>query len=768
MRDFIFKQKVFLISFVAILVISIGSFIFPGKFHLIKRLDTISSNSNPLIRHFSPTWRSIKKITGIPFLIVGALHPNQLSTYEIRLSKNDRLHLLENLPNFPHETKLFEKFKNPVKADFRYGGYTTKDAKIRYRGLTSAHWNALKKSLQINLPKNNPLGDQTTLRFFLPEDRGWAQIFLWSAIQKKLGLITLDVKPAWLTVNAKSMGLYTLSEGFEETLLEKNKRVKNSIFSDLNEKTRPDNYDLFMPGGIKLWYDRFSIMSSPVEFSPLRYLLFLTAETPDTIFKKEIESVLNMDYFLRWTFFALLSGNFHPGNNQENMNLYFNPAIGKFEPISLDANITPLNSPIDLSPPHMPINRLVNRILFQDEFRVRLEKIAGIYVNNQTNIAEDLATYDAAAAAILPAIFRDTQKLPTSWSAWRDIQNNRKLFQQNVSTIQTMIKKGEFRFRYAKETYPLTAHTLPYVDEFASFRAISASRNEFLAAYPQFVAGAHPQTIILLPGTHTFSRNIIIPRNLHLIIRENATLLFAPNISFVSYGPVIARGYAEAPIVMRPLIANTSWGVFALINTNGKNVFTHTHIQGGKDATINGIYFSGMLSAHNADLEFHYGTVENAGADDGIHILSGEAIITDSLFHNNSSDGIDIDFAEGESFFERNLFTATGGDAMDLSFSKIKIRENTVRKCGDKGISAGEASTPLIEHNTIEGCVYGIAVKDRSEATIANNILENNETAIGLYRKKPHFIYGGVALLKENIFNGNDQNMSVDTYSSIK
>ena len=220
--------------------------------------------------------------------------------------------------------------------------------------------------------------------------------------------------------------------------------------------------------------------------------------------------------------------------------------------------------------------------------------------------------------------------------------------------------------------------------------------------------------------------------------------------------------------MIRSLLANEPWGVFAIVNAPQKSALSHVSLRGGKDATINGIYFSGMLSAHNADLEFRHGAIENALADDGIHILSGKTIVADTIFRGNSADGVDIDFAEGESLFERNLFIATGGDAMDLSFSKIVVRDNTVEICGDKGVSIGEASRPLIEKNKIKNCVYGISVKDRSEATIANNILENNETAIGLYRKKPHFINGGTAMLSDNQLINNRADIITDAYSRIK
>lgn len=739
----------------------LGVFTAARKTNLIDRLDIISSNPNPLIRHFSPTWRSLKKIIDIPYLLAGAVgKKDSLPRYEIELTKNDLSNLLLNLPSYPEENRLYESYKQDVKGTFRFGDYKTTDAKIRYRGVSPNHWNALKKSFQVNLPEDQPLGERTTLRFFIGEDKGWVKGFLWNHLAEKLNLMSPKMEAVELVINKKPMGVYMLVEGWEESFLERSKRSLGRLFSNKNLPiTKPD---LFLPESAFQWYDRFEEERAGETFPELRYFLSLIASAPDEVFEKEIENILDIDIFLRWTLATILSGNFHQGNTA-NLNFYFNPATGKFEPIFFDASPTKLGDAIEVKD-----NRLVNRVLKNERYRNTLETITKEYVSDSRNLADDLASYDAVAANILPAIWRDTAKLPTSWEAWRTIQRDRAFYKHNVLALRSMFEKnGGLNFAFADETYPFSSYN-SLGDDFTSFRAIGSSRNEFLSQNPQFAAGQKPDTIILLPGAHIFSQMVIIPKNLHLIIRENTELYFAPDVSLISYSPVAAMGDAAQPISLKPLIKNKPWGVFALINTDKKNVFAHTRIQGGKDATINGVYFSGMLSAHNADLEFRHGIVENAGADDGIHVLSGEAIVTDTLFRNNSSDGIDIDLARRESLFERNLFTATGGDAMDLSFSNIAVRENTVRVCGDKGISVGEASTPLIEHNTIKGCAYGIAVKDRSRATITKNIFENNEIAIGLYRKKPHFVEGGIATLIENEFITNKEDISIDEYSKIK
>src|SRR3989338_3835411 len=735
------------------------------------RLDIISYNPNPLVRHFAPAWRSLKKVIDIPYVIASMLYGGgQLPVYEIYTSRNDRSNLLNNLPDYPDESRLYEESKKTVKAEFRHNNYVTTDAKIRYRGKTSPHWSAVKKSWQVGLPAETPLDGRTAYRFMLPDDKGCVQPYLWAYLADRLNLMTPDVKPARVVLNNSDMGVYILLEGWEESFLENRRKPFGPIFAERDmppDKENPAHNDLLRPEGLSKWQNRFDETMPAESFSQLAYLTALTANAPEQMFADEIFTILDKDQFFRWAFAALLSGRINQ-NNDENLNLYFNPATGKFESIFFDSIFVNITDSIDVGE-----NRLLNRILRHEPFKADFEAFAGSYLEDPGFLPDGLAYYDEIANQIRPAAYRDTQKLTTSFEVASAIKKDRALFEHNFSALKSMIEHGGLALRFAEESYPLGE---PFkTDAYASFIAINAARSEFLSKNPQFTAGADPTTIILLPGTHTFTRDVIVPTGLHLVIREGAHLLFSDSVSFISYSPINAPGTVSQPITMRPFFANDKWGVFAVINTGKeKNMFRHVRLQGGRDTTVNGIYFSGMLSLHAADFEFHDGFIEGAGADDGIHVVTGTARIGDSLFLDNSADHIDIDFAAKESLVAHNTFSYSenfipdkNGDAIDLSFSDIKVLSNAVERCSDKGVSIGEISKPVIKENSIRNCQYGIAVKDQSVATIMNNRMEANEIAIGLYRKKPHFKEGGTAYLKYNIFIDNKQDSVADEYSRL-
>src|SRR3989344_2823586 len=720
-----------------------------------ERLDLIASNPSPLVRHFAPTWRSLKKILDIPYVITSIFRSSDLPVYHITLSASDRAGLIDNLPDYPREYKLTEDFKDSVRGEFRFGNYYTNDARMRYRGVSPNHWDAVKKSLQVNLPQEYPLGSREILRFFIPEDKGLVFGKLSEYRAQKLGLLTPKVSFAWLVVNKIDMGIYYLIEGWEENFLVRHNRPPGPIFA--NENIITTGVDLYHAESINLWEDRLYPDRPGHEYEALAYFLELVENASNEEFETALPYILNLPKFYQWMLIATLSNSFHQGNIA-NQNVYFNEADGKLEQISFDTALVKIEGPIDLSN-----NRLVNRMMRIHRFRNEFTTVARKYLNNPSNLSDDLALYDKVKKEILGAILDDTKKVQTSFEILPHIDSERDIVEHNFLALKEKLEHdGELSFSFAEESYPLTR---PFArEDYKTFSAIYASRNEFLAAHPKFIAGNDSQSIVLAGKMHHFTKDVIVPTNLVVTIQPGARLLFAPGASFISYSPVKARG-----VYMSRLVPDAPWGVFALINAPEESVFENITADGGKDDTINGIYLSGMLSFHNSDVRIDDSVFSNSGADDAVHVQTAHAVIKNSRFENSASDAIDIDFARGtDSFFEGNTFRNAGGDAMDLSFSEMTIRNNTVTDCGDKGVSVGEASRPVIENITVTRCLFGIAVKDRSHAIISDSSFEENDVGIGLYRKKPFFVEGGTAEVRKSAFKNNKEKTTADEFSSIE
>jgi len=315
-----------------------------------------------------------------------------------------------------------------------------------------------------------------------------------------------------------------------------------------------------------------------------------------------------------------------------------------------------------------------------------------------------------------------------------------------------------------QKTKPLAVRL---IDE-ATFRYLhlsNISKQEFLHTNPQFSADLTDKNkVILNPGTHFFNQITIIPNTVKLEIKPGARLLFSPNASLVSYAPVKAQATSSHPIIITSSSASP-WGVFAVVGRHEqKSIFEHVKVSHGSENYINGIYFTGALAIHYADADIKNCSFQFNTGDDGLNIKNGKVSITDSDFSYNFFDGLDLDITQGK--VKNNRFVQNGNDGFDISFSNLEINKNYIDSNGDKCISVGEKSTPNIFNNEIKNCVMGIAAKDLSQVNLAQNLFEQNQTAIAAYQKKP--IFGGAQVIEaNNKFINNNKDFDISDNSTL-
>jgi parallel beta-helix repeat protein len=223
-------------------------------------------------------------------------------------------------------------------------------------------------------------------------------------------------------------------------------------------------------------------------------------------------------------------------------------------------------------------------------------------------------------------------------------------------------------------------------------------------------------------------------------------------------GPFIAEGTENNKIIVKSLDPEKPFGTFSIYpeNNNSKVKLTNFEINGGNEAIIDGVYFSGQISIHSANVFINNSSFINSKSDDGINIKFSEVAIKNSNFINNIGDGIDLDYCKGIFINNKLIFENYEGlnnietDGLDISGTDIKIQENTFEKFSDKGISVGEKSYPLISMNTFNNNKMAIAIKDSSIAKVEKNIFHNNKEDITLYIKKKLYKAPKLIMNKDN------------------
>lgn len=413
------------------------------------RLDIIYQNPRPFFRHFSPTWRSFKKITDLYYLPRAWFHTSNLPVYELTLVRADLKKLLDSLPPIEGgEPELTEKYKFSVRGYFNQDGFES-DARIRYRGLILNHWSARKKSINITLLDDN--GKETiTHRLLLPEDRSWAVASLEAYRMEKFGVLTPRVEFVKLRLNEQDYGVYMDIEEWGSSFLKHHKRTPGEIFSE--QDVAPPRPDYLKYNSLEYWEPRINIEQNPHR-KALERFLFTISETTDEEFATQLPRILDMEKIYGWILESLLARNYHQ-QNTGNLNFYYDPERDIFEPIGFDMPMRPLENTYEVFR-----NRLVNRILRYEPFRREFEARARTYVENKKNLEDDLAYYDRIVTSIEKDVIADTAKLPPTSAFYSETEFYRSTIIINFNKIRGWLEKGELPITFAEETYPLDRGT---------------------------------------------------------------------------------------------------------------------------------------------------------------------------------------------------------------------------------------------------------------------------------------------------------------------
>jgi hypothetical protein len=543
---------------------------------------------------------------------------------------------------------------------------------------------------------------------------------------------------ARVIINGGDAGVYFVKERFSKQWLEKNGFPDNSEVFTQTDEVLPDVPSLKTEiQDYKLW--RAAIDEQGASFEGLKTLFNIIEISDDDFFYANIGNILDLDKWYAAIAINVLSG--RPHSIRQNLNLLFNPATGKFEPLLEDIGALP--DAVELNDPEkiykkfdMLSKRILSNEILYSEYRKILEKMSA-----QKNERDFLNFYDSLYSELKPEFYKDQTKYKNDFQVNSEVAEWRSVIEKNYELARALSNLKEF----PKNAEPDSAlrQNKPTIWLPGSFK--------YLTDISRRVTGN-----VIWSGRYSFRENIIIPSNTKLIIKPGTKIYLTEGVSIISYSPIEALGTKENPILIARADPGKNWGAVSVINTDKKSEFNYvTMIGGSSSKEINGVIFTGMISAHNAPLYVRNSNFYQDEDDDAINVKYATGEIEDSKFFNTNQDAIDLDWPKnfivsGNTF--SNIGLEEGGDAIDLSFAdNAIISRNEINTCSDKGVSVGEKSQAEIYENSIKNCSIGIAVKDESTAKIYNNIFIANNENISLYVKKP--IFGQPeAEIRDNIY----------------
>lgn len=248
------------------------------------------------------------------------------------------------------------------------------------------------------------------------------------------------------------------------------------------------------------------------------------------------------------------------------------------------------------------------------------------------------------------------------------------------------------------------------------------------------------ELVVFKKGLHLIKDDRVYGKEQDLVFEAGAIVELEPGTSIISHGSLEVRGRASEPVVFRSF-GGEPWGVLAVQSPRETVVVEHLRMSGGSEEKDHPVYYSGMLSVYDGNLEIKNSTLEKNHGEDGINVKNGKVLIKDCLFTDLKGDAIDLDRATGR--VERSIFRRIKNDAMDFGGSKGEVVNILCSLIGDKSISVGERSSVRVE-NLISRCVdIGVAVKDESKAEVLNSLFVGNRENHSVYRKNLHFAEAG-------------------------
>lgn len=302
------------------------------------------------------------------------------------------------------------------------------------------------------------------------------------------------------------------------------------------------------------------------------------------------------------------------------------------------------------------------------------------------------------------------------------------------------------------------------------------------------------QTFIKEESPYVVSEDVTINENVTLRINPGVEIHLKENVNINCNGSIISTGTSKEPVIFMPDNASKEWGYIYFYEPAQMAYLKNTILMEG---TINSKKTNLTLDSssilvdkkfmgdgwekrkvliYSGDGVVHVknSTFKSNGEGEGMVLFYGEAITENSSF-NNVPDAIEY-IGVNKGIIRNNFVTNSPDDAIDLNAcNNVLIERNILIGNKDKAISIGteqygpSVKNIQINNNLIIGNKTGIAVKDSSVAYINNNTLFKNISGINAYKKREDYKKGGVAYIKNTIFDKNEKtNAYADKLSSVE
>jgi hypothetical protein len=263
------------------------------------------------------------------------------------------------------------------------------------------------------------------------------------------------------------------------------------------------------------------------------------------------------------------------------------------------------------------------------------------------------------------------------------------------------------------------------------------------------------------PGDWQINDYLITPADTRVFIPANTNISFSKHAGLLIFGQLDIEGSAQQPVTLTASSKKT-WQGIAVFGSGSKSTVQHLDMAKSASPKQGNWQPRGALYMYDVDLNASDITLRDNRSEDSLNMINSTFNLTKLSIENAYSDGFDCDFCQGkisDSQFN-TVGVRSGGDAIDISGSRIIVRNSQFSQIRDKAISAGEHSDVDAANIQVNSAAFGIVAKDGSRV-VADNVsgVDIKHYLFMAYMKKPFF--GGANLQASNFSCHNCSNISM-------
>ncbi|MFK8102854.1 MAG: right-handed parallel beta-helix repeat-containing protein, partial [Saprospiraceae bacterium] len=243
------------------------------------------------------------------------------------------------------------------------------------------------------------------------------------------------------------------------------------------------------------------------------------------------------------------------------------------------------------------------------------------------------------------------------------------------------------------------------------------------------------QVVFFPKGKTVVKQDIIIPEGYQVSFEAGAQLDLVQKAKFISRSPVKMFGTSEEPI--KVFSSDQTGNGFTVLQASEESKLRHVIFENLNTLSYKSWNLTGAVNFYESVVDARNCAFRKNHCEDALNIIRSSFYLEKVFVSDTKADGFDADFCQGSVVDSR--FYNTGNDGVDVSGSKVTIRNCTFDGCEDKGISVGEESQVEVYQTTISNTALGLAAKDLSKLTVHDISLNNCKQGFAAYQKKPEF-----------------------------